>query len=65
VSNNDTKDIDSAIRHAHSRVRLNVHVKKYIHEGILDIAKEEGWTLTDVVRESLKKYIKDYKEGKH
>lgn len=65
MSNDDTKDIDSAIRHAHSRVRLNVHVKKYIHEGILDIAKEEGWTLTDVVRESLKEYIKNYKEGKH
>lgn len=65
MSNSDAKDIDSAILHAHSRVRLNVYVKKHIHDGIMDIAKEEGWTLTDVVRESLKVYIKEYKEGKH
>ena len=51
------------VQHAHSKVRMNIWVKKHLHDGAMDIAREEDWTLTDVVREALKCYIRQRKEG--
>lgn len=43
------------------RVRLNTWVKRAIFDGVSDIAKSEDTSVSDVVREALKEYIRRYK----
>lgn len=45
-----------------SRVRINTYVKRSLYDQAMEIAKEEDETMTYVVREALKRYIKYYKQ---
>lgn len=54
------KTVDSAPL-SQSRVRINTYVKRSIYEQAMEIAREEDETMTYVVREALKRYIKFHK----
>ena len=52
------------VTHAHSKVRMNIWVKKHLYDAAMDIAKEEDWTQSDVVREALKYFIRKQKSSR-
>jgi len=43
------------------KVRMNIWVRKFIVDGVNDIAREEDMSVSDVVRTALKDYIRRYK----
>lgn len=43
------------------KVRLNIWVRRSLWDGVLDIAKEEGISQSDVVRSALKRHIRNFK----
>lgn len=51
----------SPVEYAHSKVRINVWVPKHLRDGALEVAGEESWSLTAVVCEALKKYVRAHK----
>lgn len=46
---------------AGDRVRMNIWVKKPIWQGVMDIAKSEDISVSDVVRNALKEHIRKCK----
>lgn len=50
-----------AVQIHQSRIRINTYIKRSLYEQAMEIAKEEDETMTYVVREALKRYIRFYK----
>lgn len=43
------------------KIRMNIWVRKNLWEGVMDIAKEEDMSVSDVVRDALKNHIRRHK----
>lgn len=47
------------------RSRLNIWVPQKIYDELLVIKSHEGGSITDLVRQALRDYIKRYKQEQH